>query len=288
VRSFAALALLTVVAVAVLAVSGCGGAPARAGANTSHPDAPRFRIVGCLSHGGPYRHGPPRRQIAIGFDDGPARETGAFVRMLERERARATFFVIGRLVGARYRAEMLRELRDSDAIGDHSFTHPYLTRVPNSDAQLRSTLAAVRAQTGYTPCVFRPPYGAYNARVVGSARRLGLATVLWSVDPSDYRKPGVSAIVRRVLAAVRPGSIIVSHDGGGVRRETLLAYERIIPALRSRGYAFVTIPALLSFEPVYARCASSCDGLGVPSSAVPAGARISRAATSSTAPSRGR
>jgi peptidoglycan-N-acetylglucosamine deacetylase len=278
VRSLAALALLTAAALAAAVAAGCGTTSARAHAGArGDAHGPLFRLVGCRGHGGPYRHGPTRRVVAIGFDDGPARETGAFVRMLERERARATFFVIGRLIGARYRAEMLRELRDGDAIGDHTFTHPFLTLVANVDAQLRSTLDAVRAQTGYTPCVFRPPYGAYNARVLAVARRLGLATVLWNVDPSDYRKPGVRTIAARVLAAVRPGSIVVSHDGGGNRRQTLLAYERVIAALRARGYAFVTVPELLAFAPVYARCAGSCDGLGVPRSALPRGARISRA-----------
>jgi peptidoglycan/xylan/chitin deacetylase (PgdA/CDA1 family) len=286
-RAVCALATLAVLSAAVIA-TGCGdsraAAPASPRADPAHvrADAPKakelFRVVGCQSGGGPFRGGPRRREVAIGFDDGPSRETGAFVRMLEHTRAQATFFVIGRLASGVYRAEMLRELRDGDAIGDHTFTHPALTLAPNVHGQLLWTLGAVRAQTGYTPCVFRPPYGAYDRHVVSAARRLGLATVLWNVDPSDYSKPGVQAIVRRVLSAVRPGSIIISHDGGGGRRETLLAYERIIPALRARGYRLVTIPALLGFVPVYARCASPCDGLGVSATALPAGARISRVA----------
>jgi peptidoglycan/xylan/chitin deacetylase (PgdA/CDA1 family) len=161
-----------------------------------------FRPLGCRSGGGPYRHGPSRREVAIGFDDGPSRETGAFIRMLERNQARATFFLVGREVTGAYRAELLRELRDGDALGDHTFTHPYLTASPDVRGQLVRTLAAIRAQTGYTPCVFRPPYGVYDSRVIAVAHSLGLATALWSVDPSDYRRPGVGAIVRRVLAVL--------------------------------------------------------------------------------------
>jgi peptidoglycan-N-acetylglucosamine deacetylase len=233
-----------------------------------------FRPVGCRSAGGPYRHGPRRREVAIGFDDGPSRETGAFVRMLERSHARATFFVVGRYVTASHRAEMLRELRDGDAIGDHTFSHVDLPLSPHPRAQLQWALGAVRAQTGYTPCVFRPPYGGYDDRVIAIARSLGLAATLWNVDPSDYRRPGVRTLVRRVLSAVRPGSIIVSHDGGGPRRETLRAYPRIIRALHRRGYRLVTVPTLLGFAPEFAPCSAPCDGIGLPRGALPAHAII--------------
>jgi peptidoglycan/xylan/chitin deacetylase (PgdA/CDA1 family) len=282
-RERAACVLATL---AVLSPIAYAASPRRARSASGQADAARraggpqarrlFRTVGCRSTGGPYRHGPARREVAIGFDDGPSRETGAFVRMLERSHARATFFVVGRFVTSARRAELLRELRDGDAIGDHTFSHPNLTLTPRVRAQLQWTLGAVRSQTGYTPCVFRPPYGAFDRRVLGAARALGLATVLWSVDPSDYRRPGVRAIVRRVLAAVRPGSIIVSHDGGGPRGETLRAYPHIIAALHARGYRLVTVPTLLGFAPVYGSCASRCDGLGMPRSSLPAHALISR------------
>jgi len=183
------------------------------------PNAPaRYRPVGCQSHGDrPFRSGPARREVAIGFDDGPSPDTAALVRMLARSHARATFFVIGDQVTARYRATLREELRDGDAIGDHTFTHPDLTRSGDVRAQLADTLAAIRSQTGYTPCVFRPPYGDADASVVNLARSLGLATVLWDDDPSDYTQPGTREIERRVLAKVRPGAIIISHDGGGPR-----------------------------------------------------------------------
>ena len=94
----------------------------------------------------------------------------------------------------------------------------------------------IRSLSGYTPCVFRPPYGAYNASVVRTARSLGLATVMWNVDPRDWALPGTATIERQVLAQVQPGSIIISHDGGGPRGETLAAYPRIIASLRAQGY----------------------------------------------------
>ncbi len=242
------------------------------------PSGGRYRIVGCRSHGnGAYTHGPRRRAVAIGFDDGPAADTGAFVSMLERERVRATFFMIGEQVHAPYGRVLLRELRGGDVLGDHSYTHPDLNTSADVRGQLQHTLAAIRALSGYTPCVFRPPYGDYDRSVVQTARSLGLATVLWNVDPRDWARPGTAAIERTVLGQVQPGSIIISHDGGGPRGETLAAYPAIIAGLRARGYRIVTIPELLGFRPVYRPCVRLCAGIGAPRSALPRDAIIERA-----------
>jgi peptidoglycan/xylan/chitin deacetylase (PgdA/CDA1 family) len=234
-----------------------------------------YRVIGCRSHGDiDYRHGPHRRAVAIGFDDGPYPDTPAFVRMLARNHAPATFFMIGRQLSAGYRSTLLNELRNGDVLGDHTFTHPDLTRSGDVRGQLQKTLAAIRAQSGYTPCVFRPPYGDSDSSVVSTARSLGLATVSWNVDPSDYAQPGTRAIEHRVLAQVQPGSIIISHDGGGPRGQTLAAYPAIIAALRRRGYQIVTIPQLLGFRPVYVPCVRLCDGIGVPRGVLPRNAII--------------
>jgi peptidoglycan/xylan/chitin deacetylase (PgdA/CDA1 family) len=255
------------------------GATSRDVAASQAPEQdPRYRIVGCRSRGyGAYLHGPHVREVAIGFDDGPAPDTAAFVSMLERAHAQATFFVIGEQVSAAYRPVLLRELRDGDVLGDHTFTHPDLRLAGGTSSQLGRTIGVIRAQTGYTPCVFRPPYGAYDSSVVQAARSLGLATVLWNVDPRDWALPGTGAIERTALAEVQPGSIIISHDGGGPRGQTLAAYPRIIAALRSRGYRIVTIPELLGFSPVYRPCILRCDGIGVPRSALPRHAIVEKA-----------
>jgi len=247
-------------------------------ASTPAKPAELFRVVGCRSHGNrAYLGGPARREVAIGFDDGPAADTPAFVTMLERSDARATFFMIGEQVSSTYRATLLRELRNGDVLGDHTFTHPDLTRSGAVRAQLQKTIGVIRAVSGYTPCIFRPPYGAYDQSVVEAARSLGLATVLWNVDPSDYTQPGTAAIEQRVLSEVRPGSIVISHDGGGPRGQTLAAYPAIIAALRARGYRIVTIPELLGFRPVYVPCIRLCDGIGVTRPELPRGAIVERA-----------
>ena len=277
-----------------LALAGCGsggGALGSAGqirspldliapliGDSAAPSGGLYRIVGCRSRDNvAYTHGPHRYEVAIGFDDGPDTDTPSFVRMLAGNHAAATFFMIGEQVTSSFRETMLRELREGDVLGDHTFTHPDLTRTGDVRGQLQSTLAAIRAQTGYTPCVFRPPYGSYNSSVVRTAASLGLATVTWNVDPSDYTQPGTAAIEQRVLAQVQPGSIIISHDGGGPRGQTLAAYPKIISALRRRGYGIVTIPQLLGFRPIYERCVKLCDGIGVPRREVPREAIVQQA-----------
>ncbi len=210
-----------------------------------------------------YTHGPRRREVALSFDDGPYPLTPSFVRMLRANGAVATFFMIGEQVAARYQATLHEELRNGDALGDHTYTHPDLVTAGGVQSQLQRTIQAIRGLSGYTPCVFRPPYGDYDGSVLRTAAALGLATILWEVDPSDYTLPGVSAIERRVLAQVRPGSIVISHDGGGPRGQTLAAYPDIIRALRARGYRFVTVPELLGFHGVYRRCVRDCESAAI-------------------------
>ena len=145
--------------------------------------------------------------MAIGFDDGPAPDTAAFVTMLERNHTDATFFMIGDQVSSAYRSTLLRELRNGDVLGDHTFTHPDLEITPDVRGQLLRTIAVIRSLSGYTPCVFRPPYGDYDESVLRTARSLGLATVLWNVDPSDYTLPARG----RSAAGARAGAARLDH-----------------------------------------------------------------------------
>ncbi len=244
----------------------------------------RYRPVGCIRSGpaGAFRNGPSRKVVALSFDDGPYPLTPRFVQMLSANRAVATFFMIGRQVTSVYRSTLHAELRDGDALGDHTWSHPDLLGSDEVRSQLQRTLQVIRELSGYTPCVFRPPYGDYDASVLQTAKSLGLATILWDVDPSDYALPGVRAIVQRVLAQVRPGSIIISHDGGGPRAETLAAYPLIIRALRARGYRFLTVPELLGFRGVYRRCVLECEDSAIagkppPGSIIEAGSAPPRA-----------
>lgn len=231
----------------------------------------RYRPTGCVA-AGPLEvrsHGPRRREVALTFDDGPSIFTRRFVQMLRAQGAVATFFMIGDQLSAGYRGTLREELRDGDALGDHTWTHPDLVTAGGVWSQLQRTRSAIAALSGYTPCVFRPPYGDYDGSVLRTARSLGLDTILWEVDPSDYTLPGVAVIEQRVLAQVRPGAIVLSHDGGGPRQQTLEAYPHIIRALRARGYRFVTVPQLLGLRTIYRRCRRDCGEAAIKGSPPP-------------------
>jgi peptidoglycan/xylan/chitin deacetylase (PgdA/CDA1 family) len=218
---------------------------------------------GCIARSPSYRtRGPAgRRLVALTFDDGPSLYTHRVLDILERNRVHATFFVIGQQVRGS-EAIMRRALRDGDAFGNHTYTHANVSG--GGLGQLRSTQAVIRRATGYTPCVFRAPYGAVSGTIVSQARSLGMNTIQWDVDPRDWSRPGIGAIYSRTLAATppgatysrivsaaRPGSIILMHDGGGPRTQTLAALPRVIATLRRRGYGFATVPELLGLRPKY-------------------------------------
>ena len=109
--------------------------------------------------------------------------------------------------------------------------------------------AWVRRYGGPFPRLWRPPYGSYNATTVRILHRLRMLMVLWTVDTDDYLRPGVATIVHRALAAATPGAIILMHDAGGDRTQTIAALPVIVHALKARGYRLVTIPKLILDDP---------------------------------------
>lgn len=214
----------------------------------------RPRPIGCAASRPWYRThgGTHRRRIALAFDDGPGPDTPGFLRTLKRLRVRATFFVVGReLVG--HAALLRRELADGNAIGNHTLSHANVSGGgPSAAGQLAAANRAIaRATGGYRPCLFRAPYGAISRPLIARARALGMTTIGWNVDPSDYLRQGAGTITARVLAQARPGSITIMHDGPRARGETLAALPTIVRALRRRGYRFETVPELLGFPTRY-------------------------------------
>ncbi|HLG61606.1 MAG TPA: polysaccharide deacetylase family protein [Ktedonosporobacter sp.] len=194
----------------------------------------------------PAEHLIPRsasRVIALTFDDGPNPVfTPQVLRMLRQYRVRATFFCIGGQV-QRYPYLLRQMYQAGEVIGNHTWSHPNLTKLP-SDAirqELRSTSLVIQQTIGVPPEIFRPPYGATNARVRGIAAQLGLRQILWTIDTHDWRQPGVKAIVNAVLTNARNGSIVVMHDGGGNRSQTVQALPQIIVGLQQRGFTYVTV-----------------------------------------------
>jgi peptidoglycan/xylan/chitin deacetylase (PgdA/CDA1 family) len=194
------------------------------------------RVVPVAFHPAAGSRGP--LPVALTFDDGPwPNSTAQILAILTRRQAPATFFVVGRQV-QRYPDLVRRELAAGMAIGSHSYRHPQrfdrlpAARIRDEIVRGRRTLDAL----GVRPVGFRPPGGAASPAVVTAAQGLGDPTVLWSVDPADWQ-PGVTAdrLVQRVLAAARPGAIVLLHDGGGNRSATVAALPAIIDGLRRLG-----------------------------------------------------
>ena len=205
-------------------------------------------VTGCRRSGaGQVSRGPSGKRVALTYDDGPSTYTPAFLRELRKLGVPATFFVIGQQVSAN--ASLMRSiLRSGSMVANHSWSHPDMgAGGAAASTQLREANAAVRRATGFTPCLFRPPYGSTGADLVSRANAQGMTSVLWSVDPLDWRTPGTGSIVSTVLRQASGGAIILSHDGGGPRSQTLAAMPQIVRTLKARGYKFVTLTDLLGY-----------------------------------------
>jgi peptidoglycan/xylan/chitin deacetylase (PgdA/CDA1 family) len=198
-----------------------------------------------LLQGGPAQAQQPRATsqpaatiVRLTFDDGPVRtNTPRVLNVLGNYRVKATFFVIGQRV-RRYPRLVKRENREGHSVQNHTYTHPDLTTLGpvQTRRELRATNRAIKAAGVPRPYRFRPPYGATNARVRSAGASLGLIQTLWNVDPHDWANPPASVICRRVVTNVRPGSIVLLHDGSGAN--TVEALPCIIKRLRAQGYGF--------------------------------------------------
>jgi peptidoglycan/xylan/chitin deacetylase (PgdA/CDA1 family) len=222
---------------------------------TARAKLERTRALACVASGEHFaRYGSrARRVVALTFDDGPWPYTPQVLDVLERRHVPATFFLIGRQVrdGADWAR---RALRDGDIVGNHTWDHGDVSGGGAYAAdQMERTSAAIHDDLGFDTCLFRAPYNAYSSAQVAVAWSRHMKTVQYDVDPDDWQNPGSDAIYSRVTGAVRPGSIVLLHDGGGDRSETVAALPRIIDELRARHYRFATVPDLLGMRVVYGR-----------------------------------
>jgi peptidoglycan/xylan/chitin deacetylase (PgdA/CDA1 family) len=185
------------------------------------------------------------------FDDGPNPEaTPRILETLRRHNVRATFFLLGRHV--QQWPGLVRELAaEGHQVGNHGYTHRRLhfAGPAQSFAELREGTLAIADAAGVAPRFFRAPHGFRSPFVAAAARRLDQRVVGWSLGVWDSSLPGTDEIVRRVVNGVHPGSIVLLHDGDGYdplgdRGQTAASVERIVLALRDRGYEFTTLPEI--------------------------------------------
>nr|CAA51773.1 nodC [Rhizobium sp.] len=200
------------------------------------------------------RSGTGAPSVYLTFDDGPNPVfTPEVLDVLAEHRVPATFFVIGAY--AKDRPQLIRRMvAQGHEVANHTMTHPDLSACGRRDVE-RQVLEANRAIRMACPEAsvrhIRAPYGIWSDDVLTTSANAGLAAVHWSVDPRDWSS-GIDAIVDAVLASVRPGSIILLHDGcppdelantdASFRDQTVAALSRLIPALHDRGFIIRSLP----------------------------------------------
>jgi Predicted xylanase/chitin deacetylase len=183
---------------------------------------------------------------ALTFDDGPDPiDSPAVLDILKEKKVRATFFVLGQ---AAHENPLLlkRIVTEGHEIGNHSFNHDYQQR--HLVEEMNQTDREVLAATGNHTFFYRPPGGLVSKSQLETIKNNGHIVTLWSVDSKDWRNPGVNQIVSNVVKNVFPGAIILMHDGGYHRIQTVKALGPIIDALHNQGYRLVTLSELKTID----------------------------------------
>jgi peptidoglycan/xylan/chitin deacetylase (PgdA/CDA1 family) len=215
------------------------------------------QVVGCVPSGPDFVTNGSRsvHEIALTFDDGPWYDTPQFLDILEHYQVPATFFQIGEQVsvyGGAGGAVDRRILADGDMIGDHTWNHADVAAGGSFAAgEIAQAAQAIKAATGFEPCLFRAPGGAVSGGLESEARSMGFTTIQWDVDPRDWATPGTASIYHTVTSTAHNGSIILQHDGGGNRSQTLAALPQEIQFFKRQGYTFVTVTQMLGQRLLY-------------------------------------
>ncbi|MQY03555.1 polysaccharide deacetylase family protein [Actinomadura macrotermitis] len=186
---------------------------------------------------------PPPNAVALTIDDGPHPEwTPRMLDLLAKHDVKATFSLIG--VQVKEQPKIVeRIVAAGHQISNHTMNHPTpFTAIGRERIHAEITEARVRIEeaTGFAPRYFRSPGGAWNPYTLQLCAEQGMTPIDWDIDPRDWARPGTAHIERAMLAAA-PGAILLCHDGGGDRAQTLLALDRVLPALKARGLKFVSL-----------------------------------------------
>ncbi|MBZ3905327.1 MULTISPECIES: polysaccharide deacetylase family protein [Streptomyces] len=183
------------------------------------------------------------RSMVLTFDDGPdPRYTPDILRVLRDHDVRAMFFVCGEM--AVQHKDLLREMADDGhVVGNHTWSHPLLTSLSRSRVheEMARTSDIIEKAYGEPPLWFRAPYGAWNRAAFRFGAELGMEPLGWTVDTLDWRTPGAHTIAERVTDGAGPGVVVLSHDAGGDRSQSVAALRDYLPELLDSGYR-VTVP----------------------------------------------
>jgi peptidoglycan/xylan/chitin deacetylase (PgdA/CDA1 family) len=200
--------------------------------------------------GKPRSVAPAARTIALTFDDGPDPVwTPKILDLLKAEHVRATFFVVGTAVAAH--PELARRIvAEGHQIAVHTFTHANLSRTPGwrRSFELRQSQLILAGATGTSTTLLRPPYSSEPSALtdrdwssIEHAREAGYLTVLSSQDSEDWRRPGTEQVIANSMPRSTAGQVLLMHDAGGDRSQTVEALSRLLPRLKARGFRFATV-----------------------------------------------
>ena len=186
--------------------------------------------------------------IAITFDDGPHKDnTPRLLDMLKKRNIKATFYVVGDMI--KYNPQILaRTVQEGHEIGNHTVTHGTLSRMSTSSLhrELANAHQMIVEVTGIAPRTMRPPGGAIkSSQREYMLKEFGYPTILWSVDPEDWKKPGVSVVTRRLVNGASSGGILLVHD---LHKSTVDAMPAALDQLLAKGFRFVTVSELLAMD----------------------------------------
>lgn len=199
--------------------------------------------LGALTLTCPRRAPEGGKQVWLTFDDGPGPDTDAVLDILERYRARATFFLIGEKIATYPELDRLkaRLAAGGHRVGNHSWSHPSflsLTSARTEEEISRGQAVVCEHFPDTALPIFRPPYGYRTETLFFHLQSAGLSAVGWSVNSLDFLSGPVRDVVGRVLEQTRPGSILLFHDGPEKRQRTVEALPHILGSLRERGFVF--------------------------------------------------
>ncbi|MFC7840794.1 polysaccharide deacetylase family protein [Streptomyces sp. NPDC057382] len=234
-----------------------GPAPAAGPPARRPPNSSAYRLQPLTGYGPP-RAAPRRtlvrrapmlrvsgrgRTMVLTFDDGPdPRYTPHILDTLAEYDVRAMFFVCGEM--AVDNKKLLARMSDEGhVVGNHTWSHPLLTRLTRRQirSEMERTSDVVADVCGERPEWFRAPYGAWNCAAFQLGAELGMEPLAWTVDTLDWTTPGTPSIVERVEKGAAPGVVVLSHDAGGDRTQSVRALRRYLPELLDSGY-HVTVP----------------------------------------------
>ncbi|WP_371667853.1 polysaccharide deacetylase family protein [Streptomyces sp. NBC_00289] len=262
---------MLVTGVAVLGAAGTAGVLAAGAGDAPAPPAPpaagpqaqpalkpsAYRLQPLTGYGPPQaapaatrvRHEPFLRMSGRGrtmlltFDDGPdPRYTPHILDTLAEYDVRASFFVCGEM--ASYNKDLLARMADEGhVVGNHTWSHPLLTRLRRRQirTEMERTSDVIEDACGERPVWFRAPYGAWNRAAFQLGAGLGMEPLAWTVDTLDWTRPGARTIVGRVEKGAAPGVVVLSHDAGGDRSQSVRALRDYLPRLIDSGY-HLTVP----------------------------------------------